>query len=373
MPDKADKKSRIPSIRPTHDDDEPSSSSRSSRTKTTGSFRPPQSSAPWGSSRPPPASSAPKKPSMLSKVTPAYPRSSRPSKVVEDDDDEPPPGSDSDYEEEEDDVDEPPVRTKTKTGLPTNLTRDNKSMSAKPTDLMRDRKSRAPSTTATKLTGRDMKSRAPSTKATQLTGRDMKSSSTSEVTRANTMKNAGSHYTRPDSRREGQASIKPKTVGFASASNIPSLISTDARTIEADEKIMNSVRSTLHSMKQTDNLKSLATAHSEREKMTDKQKSVHDKGVAKTLSKIGPCPEKNPYNRVDGGYVCSEGGHAVTDEMVKEGLGAIAAFENGESYMWNRMRGPYYITGDGFVYNRNRKFKYCIAPIKNGGPKVGED
>ncbi|KAF8846795.1 hypothetical protein BDZ45DRAFT_388774 [Acephala macrosclerotiorum] len=257
-----------------------------------------------------------------------------------------------------DDDDEPstsrsskPTAHKTnKSALPTNLQRD-KGKSIVATNLFRDKKSSAPASTQL---NRDKKTALP---ATQL-NRDKTESR------------------RPDSRREGQASVKPKTIAGGSASIKPktvafgnatitkSLAFTDAKSIMEDEKIMKSVRSTVP----LKSLATLATAHSNRASMTPKEKTKHDKDVTETNKGLDPCPEAFQFNRVSGGYVCSRGGHGMTDEMLEEGMGAICAFEQDELFKWSMKRGPYYKTEKGWAFNPYRKFKEVQKPRKHGGP-----
>ena len=57
---------------------------------------------------------------------------------------------------------------------------------------------------------------------------------------------------------------------------------------------------------------------------------------AQSMIKNGPCPEGYDWDRIDQGYRCRGGGHAVTDEQLSEGKGGLWGIVNGE---WE---GPYY-------------------------------
>ncbi len=77
-----------------------------------------------------------------------------------------------------------------------------------------------------------------------------------------------------------------------------------------------------------------------------------------------PCPEGFKWDRVDGGYMCQKGGHGMTDEMIKEGMGGICAMNIPRD--WANKEGPYYATfGGDHMWNTKKTFPGVLVPIKH--------
>lgn len=79
--------------------------------------------------------------------------------------------------------------------------------------------------------------------------------------------------------------------------------------------------------------------------LTDKEKEKQDVWAHKQIDAMDPCPEKYDWDRIDqaglGGYVCQEGRHGKTDQMIAEGHGAIIMLEKKGDFA-RKLFGPWY-------------------------------
>jgi hypothetical protein len=78
--------------------------------------------------------------------------------------------------------------------------------------------------------------------------------------------------------------------------------------------------------------------------MTPKEQEKQEEWAQDFMKHIGICPEDNGWERREGGYQCSKGGHGMTDKMIAEGTGKIFAFKRHSARDWNdkeSWEGPY--------------------------------
>jgi hypothetical protein len=132
----------------------------------------------------------------------------------------------------------------------------------------------------------------------------------------------------------------------------------DDKTVKPDDSVFN-----IPSILKTKEDIVMASRQTKYDTMSQAQKTKQDTWVKTKLKDIKPCPDGYEWSRHDGGYMCSKGGHAITDEMWEEGKGAIAAMPEGKRGEWELKEGPYYFIDGGRRYQK-RAFKGVATPAK---------
>jgi hypothetical protein len=88
--------------------------------------------------------------------------------------------------------------------------------------------------------------------------------------------------------------------------------------------------------------------------LSSKERKKQEEWAKEQIRRAANCPEGYNWNRMDGGYQCEAGGHAITDELLVEGKGGLMCCRTKK---WKTWEGPFYkhpeldgyVPGGGFV------------------------
>lgn len=91
--------------------------------------------------------------------------------------------------------------------------------------------------------------------------------------------------------------------------------------------------------------KIMSTRQTEFTSLTPKEQKKQDEWAQEKIEEMGACPEQYKWIRKDehgwGGYLCAEGRHGMTDQLIAEGQGGIIVLEK-RNNLTAPMGGPWY-------------------------------